>query len=257
MAHVVITDADATVKWYNAVKGFGFFVDPIYGDIFFHRTMLGTFQPWEMQEGAPAVISFATGKDGRLQVTQIHKVSLGHVKSQGDTFCLPEPSAEISVEAPVLVEEVVLKKGGNYRGVVGKVMPGFGFLKVEGMGKFLFFHNSALSDPDIKPKIGDRFDFVLGENDKGLAAIEMKLVVPEVPADAAEPTALVESTSVADVAPAPVEVPKLERKRTRVGKGRPPQEDGIPVALAALAGPTTLDSLAGLQCLLADPLLVA
>lgn len=268
MARVVtVAQADVIVKWFDNQKGFGFFIDENNlfvnaegveqkAEIFVHRSKLGSFHPWELQEGAPAVISYATGSNSKLQVTEIHSICLIHVKQQGDTFSLPEPKAEIPVEAaPAPVEEVVLKMGGHYRGLVGKVMPGFGFLKVDGMGKFLFFHNTALPDSSVKPKIGQVYDFTLGSNDKGPAAEKMVLVEPEAP-PSAETTLVVEASPAVNEVVVPVEAQstkKLTRSRRKVNGGKPSYDDAIPpVALVAPQDGVTLDSLAGLACLLPE-----
>ena len=132
-------------------------------------------------------------------------------------------------------------------------MPGFGFLKIGGMGKFLFFHFSELPDSTIKPKVGQVYDFVLGTNDKGPAAIDMVLVDTEVP-PSAETALVIETTPVAYDAPTSVEEsePKKPRVRVRVGAGKLPHVAAIPpAAIVAPSGPIKLDSLAGLGCLLA------
>lgn len=262
MAHVKVMEADVTVKWFDATKGFGFFVEPMFGDIFFHKSILGTFDPKELQDGTSAVISFETAPDGRLKVTEIHMMLF--VKRQGDlSRFIPAPVTEAPAEPPTPVEEVVLKQGGHYRGLVGKVMPGYGFLKIEGVGKFVFFYNSALPDSSVKPKIGQVYDFTLGSNDKGPAAEKMVLVEPESP-PSAETAVVVEVAPVVNEVVVPVEVPKakvrqtIHRSRRKVNGGKPSYDDAIPpAALVAPQDGVTLDSLAGLQCLLADPLLVA
>ena len=223
-----------------------------------HRTKLGTFQSWEMQEDAPASISFETANNGELQVTEIHSICLVHVKRQGDTFSLPEPVAESVAEAVVAVPaipiDVVLKKGDQHRGVVHKVMVAFCFIKVEGVGKLLFAHNSSLPDVDVKPKIGQTYDFKVGENDKGLVAINMELVVVDVPPSVE--VAVVEQTApiAADVS-TPIDVtesPKGKKTRVRVRVGNEGQPQSAEPAPPAASGATTLDSLAGLSCLLSE-----
>jgi cold shock CspA family protein len=167
-----------------------------------------------------------------LQVTEVHLVSLGYVKAQGDVFCLPAPTPAsgetIHPVATTMVDDVNFKLSDRVRGVVKTINPaGFGFLKVEGMAKFIFFHFKVLP-AGVKAVEGQVFDLTIGENDRGFIATALALVETE------EGKTLAVETTSADANAAPVGEAKERPKLVR--KSKPKLQQPVPVKTGADAG---------------------
>lgn len=217
---MVVTYADAHVKWFDPNKGFGFFtVEGYEKDIFVHATMLGTFHPWELTENAPAVISFASNQNGDLQVTKIHEICLFYLKREGETFSLPKPFDYSDVSLPAVKD--FLTVGEKHLGVLDDIKAGFGFIKVEGVAKKTFVHFKDQMPKGLKPEVGQTFEFEVGKNDRGLLALNLKLVQSEDEAEAAPVTETV--TAASD---APAEVKKAKGPRITRNKAKDPAPEG-------------------------------
>ena len=177
MSKIVHTEVKATVKFFDAKKGFGFFKTEEFGDVFVHSSMLGTFQPWELQEGNPAFISLEeSSKTGKFQVTMIHEIFVFYLKQQGEMFSLPRP-LEFDIQAVVAKDSsvVVLETRDKLTGTVSEVKAGFGFLKVKGQKRPIFFHRTQLPI-GVKAEMGMTFTFVVDKNEKGLTATSLSLL---------------------------------------------------------------------------------
>jgi cold shock CspA family protein len=222
-----ITNVEARVKFFNQNEGFGFFSTVQFGDVFVHITKLGTFQPWEMQEGNPAVISFEPNpkKEGQYHVTEIHEMCLFYLKRQGEAFSLPKPFDYPDVA--VLAVKDHLMVGEKRTGVLDDIKGGFGFLKVDGVPKKVFVHFKEQMPKGLKLKVGQTFEFEVGENNRGLLAIKLTLVQSEV--EAAEVPAT-------ETAATPAEVKKAKGPRiTHSPKKSSPEGDAAEAASAMAA----------------------
>lgn len=225
-----VRNVEAHVKFFKPEEGYGFFSTEQFGDIFVHITKLGTFQPWELQEGNPAVISFEPNpkKEGSYQVTEIQEMCLFYLKRQGEVFSLPKPFDYPDVSVPTVKDTFTI--GEKYRGVVEDVFNGFGFIRVEGVTKKIFVHFSALPK-GLKLEKGQVFDFEVGKNDRGLLAINVKLVQTEVEAQAAE----VPATETAAASDVPVTSPRGKGPRITRPKKPAAASDAPAEAAPAMA----------------------
>ncbi len=61
--------------------------------------------------------------------------------------------------------------------IAGLTDKGFGFIKVEGMGKDLFFHSNELVDVAFDSlRVGDKVRFEIGESPKGQNAVSVSKI---------------------------------------------------------------------------------
>lgn len=61
--------------------------------------------------------------------------------------------------------------------IAGLTDKGFGFIKVEGMAKDLFFHSNELIDGNFDDlQVGDKVQFEVGESPKGPNATRVKKI---------------------------------------------------------------------------------
>ena len=63
----------ATVKWFNATKGFGFVTLEDGSDAFCHASALSSLPSAELPQGATVLCEVAQGQRG-MQVTHVHRV---------------------------------------------------------------------------------------------------------------------------------------------------------------------------------------
>ena len=71
----------ATVKWFNATKGFGFVTLEDGSDAFCHASALASLPSAELPQGATVYCDVANGQRG-MQVTNVHSVDLSTAESQ-------------------------------------------------------------------------------------------------------------------------------------------------------------------------------
>lgn len=128
------TNVTATVKWFNASKGFGF-VAPADGspDAFLHISALERAGLSQVNEGATIVCDLGQGNRGP-QVVWVHEVD-------NSTATAPAPRRPME-RAPSEVVEGTVKFFSAEKG--------FGFVAVDEGGKDVFVHIKALERSGIK-----------------------------------------------------------------------------------------------------------
>ena len=165
-------NVSATVKWFNATKGFGF-VSPVDGsaDAFLHISALERAGVGDVAEGATVVCDLGPGQRGP-QVVTVHSVDMS-------TAVPRRPSAE---------REGGGGSGGGYsrqssgETVEGRVKffsadKGFGFIAVEDGGKDVFVHIRALEKSGLQGLEPDqRVRMTITQGQKGPQAESVAII---------------------------------------------------------------------------------
>lgn len=132
------TNVTATVKWFNAVKGFGF-VSPSNGgtDAFLHVSALERAGHHDVPEGATVVCDLGPGQRGP-QVVSVISIDLTTATPKSATNSVRRDSASVPGE-PV-------------DGTVKFFSPdkGFGFIAVDDGGKDVFVHIKTLERAGLR-----------------------------------------------------------------------------------------------------------
>ena len=143
----------ATVKWFNATKGFGFVTLDDGSDAFCHASALATLPSAELPQGATVFCEVAQGQRG-MQVTTVFSVDLSTAEAQ--------PSRGPGGPRP--------QRGPRESGAAGPMgdghvkffneQKGFGFVVPESGGTDVYVHASALRRsgiPTLMPEQRVRF----------------------------------------------------------------------------------------------------
>ena len=158
------SNVSATVKWFNATKGFGF-VSPVDGsaDAFLHVSALERAGVSEVGEGATMICDLGPGQRGP-QVVTVHSVDM--------TTAAPRRPAPRG-DAP---------RGEAGPPVEGRVKffsadKGFGFIAVDDGGKDVFVHIRALEKSGLRSLEPDqRVRLTITQGQKGPQAETVDII---------------------------------------------------------------------------------
>lgn len=159
------SNVSATVKWFNATKGFGF-VSPVDGsaDAFLHVSALERAGVSEVGEGATMICDLGPGQRGP-QVVTVHSVDM--------TTAVPRRAGGPRTDAP---------RGEAGPPVEGRVKffsadKGFGFIAVDDGGKDVFVHIRALEKSGLRSLEPDqRVRLTITQGQKGPQAETVDII---------------------------------------------------------------------------------
>jgi len=157
----------ATVKWYNPEKGFGFVQVGNGGDAFLHVSVVERSGNSTVPPGATLEVRIGSGQKGQ-QVTEI--LSVGTSTAQQEPARRPRPERPQATPDQASVEEF---------GTVKFYAPGkgFGFIVRDRGGKDIFVHVSALNRTGISELAeGQRVAVDMVEGGKGPEAVSIRLI---------------------------------------------------------------------------------
>ena len=157
----------ATVKWYNPDKGFGFVGLPTGGDAFLHVSVVERSGSTTVLPGATLEVRIASSQKG-MQVTEILSVDTSTALQEPARRARPEPRHappdQVSVEEFGTVKFYATEKG-------------FGFINRDRGGKEIFVHASTLNRAGISGLVeGQRVVVDMVEGNKGPEAVSIRLI---------------------------------------------------------------------------------
>jgi CspA family cold shock protein len=157
----------ATVKWYNPEKGFGFVELPTGGDAFLHVSVVERSGNSSVSPGATLEVRTAPGQKG-MQITEI--LSVDASTAQEEQPRRPRPEGSVRPTDQAAVEEIGTVKWYNPD-------KGFGFIVRDRGGKDIFVHASALTRGGLAELAeGQRVAVDMVEGGKGPEAVNVRLV---------------------------------------------------------------------------------
>jgi CspA family cold shock protein len=159
----------ATVKWYNPTKGFGFVtLADGSGDAFLHASVVEGAGASGVQPGATLQVRAGPGPKGP-QVTEVVSVDTSTALQEQPRRPRPERPAYPQADRAT-VEELGTVKWYN-------AMKGFGFIAADRGGKDIFVHASALERGGIMGLAeGQRVAVDVADGQKGPEAVGLRLI---------------------------------------------------------------------------------
>jgi CspA family cold shock protein len=164
---------DATVKWFNPEKGFGFAeLSDGTGDVFLHIGVLQSSGHDSVPPGAKLKVNVGQGQKGR-QVTKVIEVDASTATEQRRPSAPRGPGGPRMQRAPVDPSTAV-EVNGTVKWFNGD--KGFGFVAGEDGGKDVFIHISVLERARLMHLAeGQRVAMRVVETPKGREAISISL----------------------------------------------------------------------------------
>ena len=157
----------ATVKWYNPEKGFGFVGLVGGGDAFLHVSVVERSGNSTVPPGATLEVRVGPGQKG-MQVTEI--VSVDTSTAAQEPARRPRPERPQAAPDQASVEEI-----GTVKFYAAE--KGFGFIVRDRGGKDIFVHASALNRAGISDLAeGQRVAVDMVEGGKGPEAVGIRLI---------------------------------------------------------------------------------
>ena len=161
----------ATVKWFNPEKGFGFVSVEGTGDAFLHAAVLERSGHGSVQPGATLQVRVEQGQKG-LQVSEVLEVDASTVTREA-AHGSPPQGAPRSVDLHSPLSPTVRIEGTVKWFSAEK---GFGFVAIDGGGKDVFVHTSALKRSGLTSLAeGQRVIMDVREGQKGREAATVHL----------------------------------------------------------------------------------
>ena len=157
--------ATATVKWFNAEKGFGFVSLAEGGDAFLHANVLARAGREEVAPGATLQVRTGSGLKGP-QVTEILAID--------DSTATPVAPRRTGAGGPRPAAGPAMRMIGTTKWYdPGK---GFGFVSVEGRGQDVFVHASVLQKGGLSSLApGQRVAMDVAEGRRNPEAVSIQL----------------------------------------------------------------------------------
>ncbi len=158
------SNVSATVKWFNATKGFGF-VSPVDGsaDAFLHVSALERAGVSEVGEGASIICDLGPGQRGP-QVVTVHSVDMTTAQPRRPA---PRTDAPRSEPGPAVEGRVKFFSADK----------GFGFIAVDDGGKDVFVHIRALEKSGLRSLEPDqRVRLTITQGQKGPQAETVDII---------------------------------------------------------------------------------
>jgi len=163
------TETEATVKWFNATKGFGFVeLAGGAGDAFLHVRQVEAAGFAAVEPGTPLKVKVGPGQKGQ-QVLSILEVGEAPAPTHSAPRARFEPRQDRSARGPAEQRSGSVKWFNPDKG--------FGFIEVDGGGRDVFVHASCLRRCGIETLLdGQRVDIDVVQGQKGLEASRVALI---------------------------------------------------------------------------------